>query len=39
MEFEEKFGVAMEEESSTAIKTVQDAANLIEALMEGKSAA
>ncbi|KAL5995295.1 hypothetical protein ACLOJK_025353 [Asimina triloba] len=38
MGFEEEFGVTIEEESARGISTVQDAANLIDELVEKKNA-
>lgn len=38
MGLEEEFGISVEEESAQTISTVQDAADLIEKLIETKSA-
>ena len=38
MGLEEEFGITVEEESAQSISTVQDAANLIEKLIEKKGA-
>lgn len=38
MGLEEEFGISVEEDSAQSISTVQDAADLIEKLLENKSA-